>query len=342
MERHHFAVSDGTGGSVANSSNKLRVTWWDRFLTGLAPRWGLQRIQSRAAVAAMARHYEAAQGGHRTSGWYRSGSDANTANASSIPALRELSRDLRRNNGWARRGIQTIANNTVGWGIQPKATGVDPKLAKQAIELWNEWADSSRCDYDGRLPFYGLQRLVMDTVVESGEALVIRETARTTDGLPIPVRIRVLEPDYLDTSKDGVNGPSGGPIVQGIEFDGRGRRVAYWLYRYHPGGTRISTSRFESQRIPATGVLHVYQVERPGQMRGVPWLSSAIAKLNDYDDYDDAVLVQQKIAASFAAFVQDYDGAASPIGQPDSKDEKLETFGPGQVLYLPRGEAGTT
>jgi capsid protein len=57
------------------------------------------------------------------------------------------------------------------------------------------------CDYDGQQNFYGLQRLVMTTVVESGEALILRQPASSKDGLPVPVRIQVLEPEYLDTSK---------------------------------------------------------------------------------------------------------------------------------------------
>jgi capsid protein len=133
----------------------------------------------------MVRHYEAAQVGRRTSGWIRSSGDANAANAPALPALREHSRDLRRNNGWAIRGIDTIANNAIGWGIKPspKATERSRARAEQAIEIWNEWADSTACDYAGQQNFYGLQRLVMTTVVESGEALVLRQPA-SIEGRP--------------------------------------------------------------------------------------------------------------------------------------------------------------
>lgn len=319
----------------------FRVTWLDRFLIGVAPEWGLRRVRHRAAAQLVARSYEAAAGGRRTAGWSRNASDANAANSRSLIALRELSRDLRRNNGWARRAIQVIGNNTVGWGIEAKALAGTPELAARALELWQSWASSPLCDYDGRLPFSGLQRLVLQTVVESGEALVVRERARSADGLSIPLRIRVLEPDYLDVQRDGVLGPGGGPIVQGVELDGRGRRVAYWLYTYHPGSNRVAGSVFGSQRVPVEDVIHVYQVDRPGQTRGVPWLASAIAKLQDFDEYDDAVLLQQKIAACFGAFVQDLDGAATAIGQQSESDELLESLEPGQIQYLPPGKSIT-
>jgi lambda family phage portal protein len=321
------------------AAEPFRLTRWDRFLIGLAPDWGLRRVRARVAAGMMLSGYDAAASSRRTAGWHRSSGDANTANAASLAALRELSRDLRRNNGWARRGIKVIANNTVGWGIEAKAVAESPEVAEQAGKLWREWAVSTKSDYDARVPFCsGLQKLVMKTIVESGEALVVREPASAADGLSIPLRIRVLEPDYLDTLKDGITGPGGGPIVQGIELDQHGRRVAYWLYEQHPGGTRLFGNRFTSKRVPAEHVIHIYDVERAGQMRGVPWLCAAIADIQDFDDYADARLMQQKIAACFAAFVTDMDGASAAVGEQDADDENLETLEPGHIAYLSPGK----
>lgn len=319
----------------------LKLSWWDRFLIGVAPGWGLNRIRSRAAATLAVRHFEAAGTGRRTSGWYRSPSDANVANSSSIVAMRELSRDLRRNNGWARRGIQVLSTNTVGWGIEAKAMGASAAQSAEIIDLWHEWASTTDCDYDGRLPFAGLQRLVMDTVAESGEALVVRERANSGDGLPVPMRIRVLEPDYIDTSMDGKT-RGGNPVVQGVELDGRGRRVAYWLYEEHPGSSGLpgfTSLGTPSKRVPAENVLHVYKVDRPGQLRGVPWLAAAVAKLNDLSDFDDARLMQQKIAACFGAFVTDLDGTSTAVGEQDPDDERLETLEPGHIEYLAPGKS---
>ncbi len=329
--------------AVALRGAALDVSWWDRFLIGVAPKWGLERVRSRAALATMSRYYEAASGGRRTDGWDRSGAgaDANAAAAPSLVRLRELSRDLRRNNGWARRGIKVIANNTIGWGILPKPVGVSAELAKTSLELWRQWADTAACDFDGRLTFYGLQRLVMDTVVESGEALVLLQPADEQDGLPVPMRVQVLEPDYLDLSCASVaplgREGAGNRIVHGIEFDSGGRRVAYHLHKSHPGAGGGSLA--ETHRVPASRVIHVYNVERPQQRRGVPWLCAAIARLNDFDDYSDAVLMQQKIAACFSAFVQDYEGTATALGEVDAEDDELETLEPGHIQYLPPGKS---
>lgn len=315
-----------------------KANWLDRLIAAVSPAWGVKRLQARATAFA----YEAAGHGRRTSSWARSGSDANAAAAGSLVALRELSRDLHRNNGWARRGVSVIANNTVGWGIQPRPTNVRGPRAKAAADLWKAWSTSTSCDYDGRLPFTGLQKLVMQTVVLSGEALIVRRRAGPDDGLPVPLRLQVLEPDYFSPLNDGVITETGGIIVQGIEFDKRGHRVAYWLYNRHPGSglAAMVTGKggFAAERIPVADVIHVYNVERPGQFRGVPWLASAIARLQDFDEFEDAELMKQKVAACFAAFVVNVEGSAPTIGEPDEEDDRFETLEPALISYLDPGE----
>lgn len=321
----------------ASPTGALAVTWWDRAMIWLAPEYGVRRVRARASAQLMARHFEAAQGSRRTTGWNRSSSDANVANHPALGPLRELSRDLRRNNGWAKRGIQAITNNTIRWGIRPKPIGPAAKLATAA---WHAWANSTACDHDGRMNFYGLQRLAMETIAESGEVIIVRQPASMVDGLPFPMRIQVLEPDYLDASRNGLMAEGGGQIIDGVEFDRQGRRIAYWLFSSHPGGTRLMTSHFESIRTPAERVLHVYRVDRPGQVRGVPWLASAISRLKDYDDFEDAELMQQKVAACFGAFVTDMDGSGTAIGaeSTDTDGTRIDALEPGHIEYLPPGK----
>lgn len=309
--------------------------WMDRFLLAVAPRWARRRIQDRTAGMMLARHYEAARVGRRTSGWKRSATDANAANLPSLAALRWLARDLQRNNGWARNGIRAIVRNTVGWGIMAKPTGKNEAAKERARQLWREWAETTKMDADGRVNFYGLQSLALATTVVSGEVLIRRRRRRPGDELPLPIQLQVLESDFIDTMKDGVAGPGGGPIIQGVEFDLLGRRVAYWLFEEHPGSSlgRASVSR----RVPAEDIIHLFDLERPGQVRGPSWLGAAIISLRDFDDYEDAMLMRQKIAACFAAFVTDTDGSGDPLGA-QTDDPLIESLEPGMISYLAPGQ----
>lgn len=320
-----------------NPTKKLSPNLLDRVFLALAPRLGLERMRARAAALTMARHYEAASGSWRTTNWQRSSGDANAANGPALHILRGHARDILRNNSWARKGMRVITNSTVGAGIYP-----GPVVENAALsEAWQRWADTTACDADGRLPFYGLQKLVLRSVARDGEVLVRRRRRRLEDGLPIPLQLQVLEADFLDTNKDGMRGEAGGPIIQGVEFDKLGRRAAYWLFDQHPGATRLALgggSSFTSRRVPASEILHIYDLERAGEARGITWLAAPTPDLKMLDEMEDAELMRQKIAACFTAFVVDPQGAGLDLGTDDEEDEGVQQVEPGQVHYLDSGQ----
>lgn len=309
----------------------LPISTWDRILIAIAPEWAAKRFRARHVAAQIARHYDAASLGRRTQNWSRAGGDADVVIRGAFLELRIHARDLIRNNSWARRGQSTIANNTVGWGIMPKPVGGNPQ---KAMQLWKAWADSTQCESEGRHTFPSIQALCMNSVPVDGEILIRRRYRRPTDNLTLPLQLQVLEADFLDHAKQSLDSLAGGPIIQGVEFDLLGRRAAYWLFEQHPGsGRNVNPSR----RIPADDVIHLFRAERPGQTRGVSWFGSAIVPLKDLDEYEDATLMRQKIAACFAAFVTD-DGAGAAIGEQSVTDELIETFEPGMIQRLTPGK----
>jgi len=316
-------------------ASDVKLTWFDRVVAALSPGAGLNRVRARAAFDTLVRHYEAAQPGRRTSGWQRTPADANIAAMGALAEMRMHARDLIRNNAWARRAQRVIANNTAGWGIVAKPIGSNPAEVQRGAALWKAWAESTECESEGRHTFGGLQHIAMKTIAESGEVLIRRRWRRPTDNLTIPLQLQVLEPDHLDHARNNITSQAGGPLIQGVEFDKLQRRTAYWLYPQHPGSGRNARA---SERIDASEVLHVFYTERPGQARGVSWFAAAILNLKDLDEYDDAELMKQKIAACFAAFVTDIDGSSPALGEPSSADELVETFEPGMIQKLPPGK----
>lgn len=302
----------------------------DKLIAWFNPAKGVVRARSRTALEVV-RAYEGASRGRRLANWAPPSSNANTETTFQLQALRDRSRDLVRNNPWACRAIQVISNNVVGTGILPQASGRTKTASRRLQTLWEQWGDTPSCDADGRYDFYGLEALVMRTVAESGECLIRRRWRKSEDSLPIPMQLQILEPDYLDVFKDGPTAT--GYIIQGIEFDKIGRRVGYWLYPQHPGGRQGYGLAMPSVRIDAAEILHVYRADRPGQVRGVPWGTPAIVKLRDLADYEDALLLRQKLSACFTAFVTDPEGVSS--GQV-SIAESLE---PGAIEILPPGKS---
>lgn len=287
------------------------------------------------------RKYEGASKSRRTSRWYTPNTSANSETMTGLIYLRNRSRDLRRNNGYAARAIQGITNNTIGHGIETQfnvgnLTNGTTDLPIQ--KLWTQWTESTDIDYDGRHDIYGLQRLIMDAVIESGEVIVRK---RYNSKNAFPLQYQILESDFLDIMKNFPVTDNGNHVIQGIEFDSQGRRVAYHLYESHPGGydQTYYTTTLKSTRVPADEVFHIFRQDRPGQVRGVPWLAPVIMRLKDLDDYEDAQLVRQKIAACFTAFVRDISGEISdPDELTESETELSEKLEPGLIEHLPGGK----
>ena len=275
------------------------------------------------------RNYSGASKGKRLSRWTSSGSDANAASENSLKTLRERSRDLRRNSPYGRRAIDIISANVIGIGISTSSQN------ENIDSLWKEWAGTTACDFDGDFNLKGLQKLAMDATTESGEVLI---RTRVVAGLKFPYQYQVLEADFLDTTKT-ISIQNGNRVIQGIEFDTNGKLLGYHLYETHPGSIDSKLS-VNSNFIPKEEIKHIFRKDRPGQVRGVPWLSPVMVKIKDLGDFEDAQLVKQRIAACFTAFVQDIsaDCATDPDAETGELGEMLE---PGVIEELPPGKTVT-
>lgn len=276
------------------------------------------------------RKYDGAAKTKRTSGWRTGSGDAASQIARALPTLRDRSRDLRRNNPYAHRGIELVTNNVVGKGIKTRISGPNSDFLQ---EQWDLWTSENLIDYDGNLNLSGIQRLAMDSTVESGEVLIRK---RFVDG-EFPIQYQVLESDFLSTSK--LVGKTGNKnvIIQGVEFDDNGKKVGYHLYKTHPGSIVTTVTSLNTSQIPTNELLHIFRIERPGQVRGVPWLAPVMIKLKDLDDFEDAQLMRQKIASLFTAFIQDIN---ADVECEDNSDFG-ESMEPGIIEELPPGKTVT-
>lgn len=313
----------------------------DQFIEFFSPKIAQQRQVARMQLD-MLRKYEGASKSSRTAGWHTNSRSQNAEAKGQLNTLRDRARYLVRNVPYATSAVRGIVNNVVGYGIQARIKAVtgNEGYQKRYQQLWDSWANTTQCDADGRCTLAGLQELVLRTVVESGECIIRRRIRRANDPmkLAVPMQLQVLEPDFIDESKDGINPDNGNTLVQGKEFDGRGRCVAYWLFTQHPGdyGYQASLTR-ESIRIDAAEVCHVYRIDRPGQVRGVTWFAPVMIRIKDFDEYEDAQLLRQKVAACFSVFVYDAVAPASGLNV-QSGELPPEKVTPAMIEILPPGK----
>jgi lambda family phage portal protein len=331
------------------------IGWIDRAIGVIDPARALRRVRARMALRAVEGaladeserfSYDGAAAGRRSHGWYAPSSDANVEIMGSLVWLRNRSRELIRNNPYATKAVEELVGNAVGTGIVPQSKTGNTTLDALIDEKWKYFAE--QCDvhrgfgYAGT-DYYGMQALVMRTTAESGEMVARHRPRLAKDNLKVAYQIQMLEADFLDHAR--TLGTVNGHIMQGVEFDMIGRRVAYWLYSYHPGGMLVLNPRggIVSQRIPADQVLHSYRQLRPGQVRGIPWLHPVMMALKDLDDYCDAERLRKKIEACVVAFVTQPEGQlGAPLGTQKSTSPytstPIESFEPGMVEYLKTGQ----
>jgi lambda family phage portal protein len=278
------------------------------------------------------RAYEAADKGRRTQAFRMARSTgANLEIAGGLVTLRNRSRHMVRNNGWAKRAVEAIVKHTIGDGIQPAPVGKLDDI-KRVRTIWNEWAGSTQCDWTGKTNFYGLQELAMRAVVEGGDCIVIKRFAKPNNADALPLKLQLLEGDCIDHTVNGTN--ERGYAIMGVQFNKEGMLAGYWIYPHHPSETFVSIgTATQSNFVPAADVLHAFEILRIGQVRGIPFGVSAFMKMSDFGDYEDAQLMKQKVAACFAMFVS----GSTPTNADEDKD-RLVKIEPGTIEYLNEGE----
>lgn len=318
----------------------------DRVVGFFSPAAERKRLQERARIAAMGgrREYQGATAGRRQGDWIRSSNDGTTEANAAAKSLREGARDLVRNNAYASLGLHEWETNATPVAARAQVDTQEPVAARafnQKIDtLWYEWCQ--RADFYGTTNFDGLQGLVVRAVVQDGGCLVRRRRVPSTVS-PLGFQLQLLEMDFLDSGREHLTQDNGNTTIGGIEYDADGRKVAYWLYRQHPGSRlRRGTALLESVRVPADEVLHVFEPLRAGQQVGASWLAPVMLRSRDIDGYEEAELVRKQTEACLAAFVEDAnpsDGDPATIGQSatDAEGNVIETFSPGMMTYLPPG-----
>lgn len=292
--------------------------------------------RAKASVA-----YESASTAPRLANWRVSSGGPNSTLGGSLATLRSRSRDMARKDGLADGGLEVLVSNIIGTGIKPQFNTPSAELNKQLAERWLEWTDQA--DADGRFDFYGLQALAVRSMLEAGDVFTRLRTRRPEDGLRVPLQLQLLESEFCPAEKIELR--ANGVLIQnGIEFDAIGRRTAYWLYREHPNDATLRNfGTGLPVRVPASEVVHLAQVKRPGMTRGEPWLVRALIKLRELDQYDDAQLVRQKLAAMFAGFITpSADGVVPGLEEdPDAEDVAYSPLEPGTMNIMPPGATMT-
>ena len=287
--------------------------------------------------------YEAASSNKRAESWGAVDVAPNSALSSYLTALRRQSRSAYRNNPYISKGIDNQVSTEIGTGITVRSTTTDENFKTAADELFARFIDD--IDPEGNLNLFGQQAQCSRARRVSGEVFIRKRRRSLTAGHVLPIQCQVLESDFVPVNLHRVL-KNKNTICNGVEFNRRGQRVAYWMYQFHPGERSQNSKYNQLIRVPAHDVIHHFLPTRPGQVRGEPVTVQSLVKANTFDQYDDAELVRKQTRAKFTGFLTreqfgEDDYKFDPFsGEPLSDDGSMmgATVEPGTILQGLPGE----
>jgi lambda family phage portal protein len=237
-----------------------------------------------------------------------------------LPGLalsRARARDLDRNSGIAKAGIQSVADNVVGTGLRlsPRPDYLALGQTKEWAVAWARVVVSKWCAYFWSTKAHAGDTLTGDQITQQ----VLRMWMLNGESVELPLwipdrdeyatKLQVVESDRLSN-------PNGQPETVafhgGIEFDPYGMPLAYHIRNAHPGSTLMDTSgdMYTWTRVPRRfpdgrlRVLHQFTQDRPSQSRGVPLFAPVLSQFKQLDRYKAAEVMAAIVNACLSMSIE--------------------------------------
>ncbi|MBA7613758.1 hypothetical protein ES703_21014 [subsurface metagenome] len=250
-----------------------------------------------------------------------------------LDKLREICRDLGRNNPLVKGIFRKLATKVVGTDTKIQARTGDDGWNEAAEELWKEEMVNVPCDVTGRFNFHAFLKKMYKTYCRDGDMFVIF----TDEG------IQAVEGDQVGTPY-GKKKAEHFEVVNGVAVSKKSKRViGYYIGKPNKWGYIANES---TQRYTADVVHHVFNTDRFSCSRGEPVLVSAVDTIDKLFGYIDAELVAAKINACFPMLIQtkDVSGMPPPFTKgvsssgKDEDERQLEKIDPGMIWHGEPGE----
>lgn len=297
------------------------------------PNWRRRLGDWIAGRPAQVRRFDAAKTSRLAFGWTTANSALNADLRMDLDALRARSRDLAANNDYARKFLRMVQANIVGpsgfvlQSLSARPNGEADTADRRSVEAaFDRWASPGECEVTGLHGFADVCNLVVLALARDGEALVRRVRDKS---FAHGYRLQLLDIDRLDTRYSDTS-KAGNQVIMSVEVDGFGRPVAYWLLKRHPGDSVVSRAEQERERVASRDIFHLFIAERPEQMRGLPWMHTAMQRLQMLAGYEEAAIVAARTGAAKMGFFVSPDGTAKTIS--DTRDD--------QGAFITDAEAG--
>ncbi len=248
--------------------------------------------RERRSVRPVRAKYDAAQTTtDNTRHWAQA--DAYSAASSNSLAVRKKLRERARyevaNNSYARGIILTQANDTIGCGPRLQIRGQKRTVAQQIETAFALWAKKVRLAEK--------LRLARMAKAQDGEVILKLFTNPSLRG-QIKLDVEVIEADRLQSISS-----TSSNVDDSVEYDAYGNPTLYRILRYHPGDVS-SVDGQKRDEVKAEFVIHLFRMDRPGQLRGVPEITPALPLFAKLRAFTLSTVEAAQTAANYTAVLQ--------------------------------------
>jgi lambda family phage portal protein len=218
-------------------------------------------------------------------------------------ALMEAGRHARNNSGLAARIVRGIANFSVGNGLEPQAQTSDPKWNKAAEQFFLDRYCNMPFAFDrgGQFDFYRAQTAIIESMITDGE--IFAQLVRSEAGNPM---MRFITADHVGTSirteKEG--------WLDGVKINADNRPLAYMVNSKSSGWADGN----KETEVPAEDILHIFRPHTIGALRGVSWLGTAVARIQDMAEMDNTELASAKLNSKVALTIETENAGGVGLG----------------------------
>lgn len=335
---------------------ELGITMADRLVNWFSSEAGQRRLYHRTRAAMLGQNaYTAADKSRRANhtGGPRE-QDADSAILPYLVTLREESQHLERNNPIGTGALKTNVTKVVGTGLRPKAQ-VNRRLLGLSDAQANAWeraaedefalaAETVEIDAEREQPLSLLGATAFLRVLADGD-LVVNLPRFARRGSPYTTKIQLIEAARICNPQFTADTDT---LVAGVRKDpSTGAPKKYYVCSRHPGNRRPMVLRnqrrqyawqvlraFADDGTPLA--LHLKDKTRPGQTRGVPYLTPVIELIKQLGRYTDAEVMAAVVSGMLTVFVHNDTGnpafrPAPTPGNPDG-DQALQAEQTGMEL----------
>ena len=283
------------------------------------------------------RSFSGAQASGLTWSWVTQPTHLNAELQRGLRQLRARSRDLEQNNDYARKFLSMVETNVVGHAgfslfIEPKRPDGSIDQFDAAVLERGFWQWAQSCEVTG-LSLTEVQRLFIRTVARDGD-IAVRYLPRGPFGL----QMQLIDPQRIDDQYNDET-PGGRKIRMGVEYDEWGAPAAYYLSDMDTADPRQGDVHRKRMRIPADQLRVYFPRMSVGQLRGVPFMSSAMLRLQMLGGYEEAAVVAARVGAAKMGAIKTDDGDVTSLADSVDSDGNavIDANEPGGFFNLPPG-----